>query len=287
MGQRLPRLAALIGAAALAVAAAGCANSDAGDPAGSSASTSTASPTGSPESALRLVVIGDSIPYNDSVDCPGCTGFVDRYAEAIEQKAGRKVDTANLSEHNGLTLPMLMDELESFKDTLGGADVIIVGIAHNSFELNSDKPCGTTFNEQTSTLEDWAKVTARCAASSAAEYRPQYDELFATIASWRDGRPTLLRTINRYNDWNGWEDAHLTPDQERRTVVMLDAWNRMLCRSAEQHDFACADIYHAFNGADGTRHSGDLLAADYTHPSDQGNARIAQVLIALGTEPLD
>ena len=170
--------------------------------------------------------------------------------------------------------------------TLSSADAIIVGIAHNSFALNGDQPCGTTFDEETNTLEDWSKVTAQCAVSSAAEYRPQYDELFDTIASWRNGKPTLLRTIDKYNDWNGWEAAHLTPGQVHRTVIMHDPWNRMLCESAERHGFVCADIYHAFNGEDGTKKSGDLLAADDTHPSDEGNERIARVLIAQGFKPL-
>jgi hypothetical protein len=35
---------------------------------------------------LRLVAIGDSIPYNSPQDCPGCTGFVDRYARAVAKK---------------------------------------------------------------------------------------------------------------------------------------------------------------------------------------------------------
>ena len=231
-------------------------------------------------------MIGDSIPYNAPFDCPGCTGFVDRYADALAEATGLEVTTSNLSQHNSLTLPMLMDGLEDFKDPLSSADAIIVGIAHNSFGLNSEKPCGTTFNEETNTLEDWSKVTAQCAVSSAAEYRPQYDELFDTIASWRRGKPTLLRTIDKYNDWNGWEAAHLTPGQVHRTVMMHDPWNRMLCESAERHGFVCADIYHAFNGKDGTKPSGDLLAADYTHPSDAGNERIARVLIAQGFKPL-
>lgn len=47
--------------------------------------------------------------------------------------------------------------------------------------------------------------------------------------------------------WNGWEEADLTPDQVRRTVVMHDEWNEMLCQSAETHGFVCADIYRAFN----------------------------------------
>ncbi len=282
MRKRL-RVFALISVGVLAAAVGGCSDSDDGDPA---ASTSSASAGGSSGPALSLVVIGDSIPYNSPDDCPGCTGFVDRYAKALAEATGQKVETSNLSEHTGLTLPQLMQQLDSFKEPLAGADAIIVGIAHNSFELNNDEQCGTTFDEAASTLKDWSKVTLRCAASSAAKYRPQYDELYSTIASWREGRPTLLRTIDKYNDWNGWEDAHLTPDQQRRTFFMHDSWNRMLCRSAEQHGFGCSDIYHAFNGQDGAEPSGDLLAADYTHPSDQGNALIARVLLAQGFNPL-
>ena len=68
-------------------------------------------------------------------------------------------------------------------------------------------------------------------------------------------------------------------------MLVHDAWNDMLCGSAERRGFACADIYHAFNGPDGTTPSGELLATDYTHPSDAGNARIARVLVQQGFEP--
>lgn len=280
MRHRWVILLALMCVAALVTA--GCSESDS---ASSARSQPSASAGGSDGPALSLVVIGDSIPYNMDTDCPGCTGFVDRYAKALAKATGREVETLNFSEHNSLTLPMLLEELKSFKKYLRSADAIVVGVAHNSVALNTDKPCGTTFDEAASTLKDWSKVTARCARSSAADYRPQYDRLFSTIASWREERPTLLRAINKYNDWIGWQDAHLTADQEHRTVLVHDAWNEMLCKSAERQGFACADIYHAFNGPDGTTPSGELLAADYTHPSDAGNARIARVLVDQGFEP--
>jgi lysophospholipase L1-like esterase len=163
---------------------------------------------------------------------------------------------------------------------------IIVGIAHNSILLNADAACGTTWDESSSTWKDWTKITPECSKSWAAKYRPQYDELFATIASWRKGKPTILRSIDKYSDWIGWEDAQLTPDQVWRTVFVHDDWNKMLCASAESHGFTCADIYHAFNGPRGTKPSGDLLGADYTHPSEEGNQRIARILIAQGFNPL-
>ena len=71
--------------------------------------------------------------------------------------------------------------------------------------------------------------------TSAAAHRPEFDQLFSTIASWREGRPTVLRTINKYNDWNGWEDAH--PHLGRGAADRCDA-RRMerhavhVCRAA-------------------------------------------------------
>jgi len=67
---------------------------------------------------------------------------------------------------------------------------------------------------------------------------------------------------------------------------VVAAWNEMICGGAEAHGFVCADISVKFNGEDGTEPAGDLLAADYTHPSDKGNEVIAQVLIDLGFAPL-
>ena len=85
----------------------------------------------------------------------------------------------NLSQHTGLTLPRLLGELGSLKQPLSAADVILVGIAHNSFELNADAPCGRPVINNTPV---WSVVGARCAAKSAAKYRPMYQKLYAQIA---------------------------------------------------------------------------------------------------------
>jgi hypothetical protein len=95
-----------------------------------------------------------------------------------------------------------------------------------------------------------------------------------------------MLTINRYNDWVGWPGVTLTPDQQHRTVLVLDAWNTMICAAAKAHDITCADIYHAINGPDGTKASGDLLGPDYSHPSAKGNEVISEVLIDHGFHPL-
>jgi len=275
-------LAILLGLSAGCGSEGGSGSPSSGQPPSASAA---ATPTDD-ANTLRLLALGDSIPFNSPDDCPRCTGFVTQYADALSKAAGQPVEPNNLSDHTGLTLPRLLADLDSFSGELARADAIVVGIAHNSFELSADAPCGTTYDEATNTLSDWSKVDEACATNSAASYRDQYDELFSTIAQKRASQPTILIALNKYSDWLGWEDAKLTPDQERRTVMMHDAWNTMLCDSAEANGFTCADVYHAFNGPSGDTPSGDLLAGDYTHPSQAGNDRIAQVLEEIGFAPL-
>lgn len=204
-------------------------------------------------------------------------------SEAVATVTGTEIHTTNLSQHTGLTLPQLLDELATFDGSLSTADVIVVGIAHNSAELNADEPCGKPV---VNNLPDWTAIDQQCATASAEKYRPQFNELFSHIAALRQGKPTILRTINRYNDFVGGPGITLTPDDANKTKLILDTWNSMLCETAGQNGFVCADIYTAFNGADGLQPSGDLLGRDYTHPSQAGNDLIAKVLKDAGFSPL-
>jgi hypothetical protein len=74
--------------------------------------------------------------------------------------------------------------------------------------LNADQPCGKPLKND---LPDWAAMDRQCAARSTQKFRPLYDRLYAQLAAWRQGKPTILRTINRYHDFIGFEDAHLHP----------------------------------------------------------------------------
>jgi hypothetical protein len=159
----------------------------------------------------------------------------------------------------------------------------VIGIAHNSNELAAEQPCGAPL---VNNVPDWSAMTRECATRSAQQFAPLYDRLYAQVAAWRQGKPTILRTINRYNDFIGSPSVYLTRAQERLTAVFASTWNTMLCNSARAHEFGCADLGRAFNGPDGLRPSGDLLAADYTDPSDKGNQVIARVLADLGYAPL-
>src|SRR6185295_20069752 len=114
------------------------------------------------------------------------------------------------------------------------------------------------------------KYTDTCIATELARFGPVYAAAYAKVAALRAGKPTILRTINRYNDWNGWP-GHDTADGVAASAAVIAAWNKMICWAAERNGFACADISTAFNGEDGTQPSGNLLAGDYIHPSNLGN----------------
>jgi len=235
-----------------------------------------------------LVVVGDSIAINSSMVCPGCSGFVDRYANAIFKATGHPVEVRNLSQPM-LKVDALLEELKtdpSRRDALADADIILVSIAFNDTPwLRSDDPCdGPNGNKP-----DWSEYNSTCAAAAAEIFRPEFESVYAQIVALREGKPTIFRTINRYNDWIGWigEAGEANPPEATdATRVVLDAWSTMVCEAAQENGFTCADIYHTFNGAAGLTPSGDLLAKDYTHPSDKGNEVIARVLADLGYAPL-
>jgi hypothetical protein len=54
--------------------------------------------------------------------------------------------------------------------TLATADVILVGIAHNSSELASETPCGAPM---TADGPNWSKMMAQCSKKSADKYQPR------------------------------------------------------------------------------------------------------------------
>jgi len=251
-------------------------------------STSTPTPTFTPSEPApwSLVAVGNSIPFNSPIDCPGCTGFVDRYAAAIFKATGHPVKVQNLSQHTGLGIDSFLEELKYdayVRGPLVNADIIVVSIAHNDTPWNrDDDPCDGPNGDH----PDWSKYNATCAAAAAEIFRPKFESVYAQIVALREGKPTIFRTINLYNDCIGWTGGDLPPEATNATRVVVDAWSAMVCETAQANGFTCADIYHAFNGPDGLTPSANLLAWDYTHPSDKGNEVIARVLADLGYGPL-
>jgi len=247
-----------------------------------SPATETSVPTLTPWS---LVVVGDSIAYNSPMACPDCYGFVDWYAADITEATGHPVNVQNFSKL-GIGIDGLLEDLEtntSRRDALANADIIIVGIAHNDTAWNrDDDPCDGPSGDN----PDWSKYNASCAAEAAETFRQKFENVFTQIVALRDGKPTIFRTINAYNFWNSQPGLDISPEAMNAARDVLDAWNAMICKAAQENGFTCANIYNAFNGADGLTPSPDLIAKGNIHPSDKGNEVIARVLTDLGFAPL-
>jgi lysophospholipase L1-like esterase len=249
-----------------------------------------AAPSASPSvtSATELVVVGlgDSIGAQPGPECPGCTPFVDRYADALAAETGASVSVRNMG-RPGLRVEQLLRDLETntaVTNAVSSADAIIVAVG------TSDTPWGVTDDPcdgPATGVEPvpWEEYSDDCIAAHIARLRPMVDDIFTRIIDLRSGAPTTLRTVNLYNDWIGF-DAELPPAGVETSIAYNSAWNTMWCESAAANGFECGDVATAFNGSDGRSAAGDLLADDYIHPSDNGHARIATVLVDLGFAPL-
>ena len=258
-------------------------------PASAPASTSTtvARPA-SDEQPWRLVAIGDSIPFGSS-DCGGCVPFPQRFGDWIESTNGRPVEVTNLAQHDNLTAARLADELprsEQLLDALRQADIITITIGHNDTPWNAiDDSCDQDhgfFDGNASA--PWDVLTGPCLDTEVERYRENLEAIFAEITDLRSGRPTAIRFTTQYADIPG--DPCCPPEATSASTVVKDRFNTVACEVAALHDIMCIDVYHAFNGPDGSADAGPLLAGDHTHPSADGQQAIADLLADAGLSPL-
>jgi len=245
--------------------------------------------------AWLLVAVGDSIPNNSPRDCPGCLGFVTRYARRVAADTGHRVAVRNLSEHTGLQTDDLLWEVRhdaTRRAALKASDIVIVSIGFNDGPWRrTDDPCDgpVTVNSPSDVVSAaMAGYDEACARANAERFRARWDEIFTTIRKLRGGRPGLLLALNRYDDWIGYRPAGFpaAADIEKVSPMVIKAWNKVLCEVATANGYHCADLHARFNGPDGTKPSGNLVVDDFTHPSQAGNDAIYGLLVKYGYEPL-
>jgi len=270
-------------AVALATALATCASS----PSAGSSPTPSASAEG-----LVLVALGDSIPYNSPDDCPDCTGFIETVGAALESQSGQPVIIENRSRHDGATTQDIAHQLvddHAMIEVLGTADVVIASFGFNNQPpyTSGEPTCATIDGEDASDAVVFAAVAATTTGCVDAQ-NAALGELGRTVlerlrALAPDAR---IAVLNSYDAWSGWETLAGYPDLEGPILTTvgyaLSSWSDTLCEEAKAIDAICVDLYRRFNGVDGLTPSGSLLAADYTHPSQEGNDAIAEEILASG-----
>jgi lysophospholipase L1-like esterase len=245
---------------------------------------SSASSAGKP---LTLVALGDSIPYGQ--DCGGCTGYVTFYARAARRALGVPVTVNNLAEHNNLGSTQLLAQIRHsalMRAAVRRADIVTLTIGHNDTPWASGTdPCDGHFSDTVDDdALDWANYTGPCLAPTATKLGANVGGILGEIKRLRGRKPTVIRVTNFHNDH--YDDPTDLTDTYKPSRIVVEALNKAICGAAAAANVPCADVYHAFNGPDGTRFAGPYMAADGTHPNQTGHALIASLLARFGYAPL-
>lgn len=270
-----------------------CGSSDPGPTTIGSSSVSTTttlaaetSRTNPPSDLVRLVEVGDSIPFESF--CVGCEGFVDQYAASLEVNTNRPVEVMNRSRNDGANLADINKQLvqdSSLREQLTTANVVIVSVGFNDQSpWPNDLPCGDDGGTALATkIAAILEYSDSCIEQTIESYRPAYESAFGEISTLVP-EPRVLTALNVYNIVPGHPGVEAIASREEldklniTTKGILDKWNDMLCETAGKHEFICVDVYGSFNGVDGTTPAGSNLESDYTHPSQSGNDLIAALL---------
>ena len=242
---------------------------------------------------LSLVVLGGSIAI-PTLGCQACRGFDRQFAAHLEAQTGRPVELDSLARPNTriADLQELLDNDKTVQDAIAGADVVIVSIGFKDGPpWGPQDPCQVA---ESSTDIEWLssmlQLTPSCIEASLAMYADALATMYGRVAELAGDRPQVRVTMGVFNNIKGNPGVDGTvdlfpPDDMHRvldlSVAIFDQWNRMDCDAAMSHDFACADIYHAFNGPDGSGSVEEFVSDDFTHPSTNGQARMAKALAAV------
>jgi lysophospholipase L1-like esterase len=233
---------------------------------------------------IALVAVGDSLPYGRA-DCGFCQTFVDLFRAAVAQYGHVLVTERNLSEHTGIDSSDLRRQMRSnrsLRRAIAGASVITVTIGHNDPPWNNDHDsCDGSGGYPHA---DYSKYGAACVDATASLFRSNLKSILQSITTLRAGRATILRVTNDYNDSIG--DPVIPRSAYAVVKPFYDRDAAIACELARKYHGMCIDTYHAFNGKNGDRDAGPLLARDHTHPNAKGHKLIAQLLVRAGYRPL-
>ncbi|MDJ0335345.1 SGNH/GDSL hydrolase family protein [Salinibacterium sp. G-O1] len=263
----------------LAVILAGCAA-----PSAPTAESATPSATSSQRTVLA---IGDSIPFNAEGDCPGCAGFVDTYADELAQSNDEPYLVVNRSRHDGAQTADILRELQSgsLDAALGDAVVVIVSAGFNDQPPYADEGEACRAEQLVTDAEVLAAVIATSTECITTQTASTGAELAGVLDHVREKAPEAsILVLTAYNAWSGWSVLEAEQPDVRASVNStiasgLIAWRAEVCKVVAVVDAQCVDLLEPFNGPEGTTAAGSLLADDYTHPSQEGNDLIRDVLL--------
>jgi lysophospholipase L1-like esterase len=235
-----------------------------------------------------VVVIGDSIPYNSPDDCPGCAGFAETYALALSEEGDGTYFVDNRSRHDGAQAADILEQVESgsLDDVLAGAAIVVVSAGFNDQPPYSREDGACSVGDLSTDEATFAAIIATTPDCIGTQTDLTRAELRGVLQRVRELAPEAsIMALTAYDGWTGWPTLDQAGPETAAAVsqvitASLEAWRTAVCDEAAAVDGVCVDLLAAFNGPDGKTPSGDLLADDYAHPSQAGNDRIRDALLA-------
>lgn len=250
--------------------------------AGASGSTAAGKP-------LRLVALGDSLPYNPQDRCPGCIGFPTLYGKAASKTLGVPVTVDNRGQYNSLTSVRLVGQVRTLapmRKAISKADIIVLTIGHNDTPWISEQDLcdGAASSAGDARLLDWSQYTTACSKLLASALRYNTADILGQVKKLRAGKTTLIRVTNFHNDRIG--NPNLPRSADAPSKLVVDLFSKAICGAAASARVPCVDVYHAFNGKDGWTFDGPFVAPDTVHFSQRGHDVVARLLAKRGYAPL-
>ena len=233
--------------------------------------------------------LGDSLATAYSVTAG--VGYVPRYQSYLQADTGVAVTLYNLGQ-NGWTSGSLLNALRTdsvFQSAVLQSEVVTWNIGINDL-MNArnkykNRKCGGTDNQD-------------CLRSMVATFKSNWDGIISEILIRRYTTNTIIRTMDIYNPWVKTDVAKNTTADKNETnpkgtdfqiiKYYLDQMNSHVAVSASAYLIPCAQVYAAFNGANGDEDpiAKGLVGSDSLHPTDAGHKLIATLLRGLGYAPL-
>lgn len=237
---------------------------------------------------LRLVALGDSLPYNPQDRCPGCVGFPTLYGQMASNALGVPVIVDNRGQYNSLTSVRLVGQVRTLapmRKAIARADIVTLTIGHNDtpWNVSSDLCDGAASNADAFQI-DWSRYTTSCSRLLANSLRRNVADILGQIKKLRAGKRTAIRVTNFHNDRIGNPSLPRSADAPSKLVV--DMFSAAICKAAAGARVPCIDMYHALNGADGRTFDGPYVAKDHVHLNQRGHDLVARLLAKRGYAPL-
>jgi lysophospholipase L1-like esterase len=233
---------------------------------GGSSSPRAHSSVDTPKDTWQLVWFSDS----------GAWGVASDWAKRIEQAHGVHVEVFDYIGYGGLgsasRLLARVREEDPLRKQIAGAEVVLLYASADDLPLDHDKAC----------LSLSSTVPPRPLTAEVLQpFREQLTAIFDEVVTLRDGRPTLIRSLDLYTPaLAGWRKA----GTGRACTAGWSAVAAVQREVATAHDVPLVSLYDAFNGP---RHDQDpvakgYIAADGIHTTAEGRSVILSALDATG-----